>query len=207
MNGKRLWPGAILLIVLGAPGVETISASAGERTRAPRVPFLAAAGPSAPAPADRAVTTGTLALSARVPVSGIRNQPCPQGYDRTTTVCAAKTGNGTVSGLGKVSMSYFFPVLEVAPDCPSGHYRALATDVRIVVSGKGELTLRTAPSACLSIAALEWLTAKQEFTITAGTGIFDGCVGHRHGDSQPGPDGRWRFRNRDLVGHPHRRGG
>ena len=72
-------------------------------------------------------------------------------------------------------MSYFFPVDEVAPGCPSGHSRALGTDVRIVVSGKGELTLRTAPSACLSMAALEFLTAKQEFTITAGTGIYAGA--------------------------------
>ena len=145
----------------------TVSAADGQELRDQGTPSLA----------DRAVSTGTLALSARVAVSGVRNQPCPPGYDRTTTVCAAKTGNGTVSGLGKVSMSYFFPVDEVAPDCPSGNYRALATDVRIVVSGKGELSLRTAPSACLSIAALEWLTAKQEFTITAGTGSFAGASG------------------------------
>ena len=129
--------------------------------------------------AERAVTaeTGTLAFSARVAVIGVRNQPCPPGYDTTTTVCAAKTGNGTVPGLGKVSMSYFFPVDEVAPGCPSGHSRALGTDVRVVVSGKGELTFRTAPSACLSMAALEFLTAKQEFTIAAGTGIYAGASG------------------------------
>ena len=132
-----------------------------------------------PALAERAVTaeTGTLAFSARVAVIGVRNQPCPPGYDTTTTVCAKKTGNGTVSGLGKVSMSYFFPVNEVAPGCPSGHSRALSTDVPLVVSGKGELTFRTAPSACLSMAALEFLTAKQEFTITAGTGIYAGASG------------------------------
>ena len=138
---------------------------------------VAAAGASTPALADRAVTTGTLALSARLAVNGIRNQQCPPGYDTTTTVCAAKKGNGTVSGLGRVSMSYFFPVDEVAPDCPSGHSRALGTDVLVVVSGKGELTLRTAPSACLSVADREHLTAKQEFTITAGTGIYAGASG------------------------------
>ena len=75
-------------------------------------------------------------------------------------------------------MSYFFPVDTVAADCPSGHLRALGTDVSVVVSGKGELTLRTTPSACLSVAALEYLNpARQEFTITAGTGIFAGASG------------------------------
>ena len=68
----------------------------------------------------------------------------------TTTQCARKTGTGTVPGLGTVSMSYFFPVDNVAADCPAGHDPALATDVRIVVSGKGELTLRTAPVDVLS---------------------------------------------------------
>ncbi len=134
---------------------------------------VAAIAVTTPALAERAATaeTGTLALSARVVGSSIRNQPCPPGYDRATTECAARTVSGTVSGLGTVSMSYFFPVDIVPPDCLSGHIRALSTDVPVLVSGKGELTFRTAPSACLSLAALEYLNpAKQEFTITAGTG-------------------------------------
>ena len=136
---------------------------------------VAAAVPT-PAPAERAATaeTGTLALNAVLKLES-RFGLCPAGAP-AASVCEARLGAGTVSGLAKASVSYAYVVDHEPANCPSEDVRLLGSDVRLVVAGKGELSVTTAASGCLS-RSLILTPASQRFTVAGGTGIYAGASG------------------------------
>jgi hypothetical protein len=141
---------------------------------------VGAMGVTTPALAGDAATgaTGTLALKAVVSLQSRSAQLCPAGTGPTIT-CAARQGSGAVPGLGKAAVTYMYVLDQLSPGCPApSTFRALSTDIRFVIAGKGAITLRTASSGCLNPMLDEYLApANQEFTITAGTGIYAGASG------------------------------
>ena len=95
--------------------------------------------------------------------------PCPPGSPPDADFCAARTGSGAVRGLGEVSETYTFFVLE--GDCD----RVFETTARLVVAGKGELQLAVDQyrGECISSA----LNLSRAFTITGGSGVYAGASG------------------------------
>src|SRR4051794_30583023 len=98
-----------------------------------------------------------------------RPGPCPPGSPPEADLCAARTGSGTVRGLGKVSETYTFFVRE--GDCDL----VFETTVRLEVAGKGELQLAADRyrGECISSS----LNLSRAFTITGGSGIYAGASG------------------------------
>jgi hypothetical protein len=95
--------------------------------------------------------------------------PCPPGSPPDADVCAARTGGGTLRGLGQVSETYTFFVQEGECD------HVFETTVRLEVAGKGELQLAVDRyrGACISSS----LNLSRAFTITGGSGIYAGASG------------------------------
>jgi hypothetical protein len=140
-----------------------------------------AAGVAAPLAATglaRGSSTGTLELRAALTMVSIRGAGCPAGVSASTE-CHARTGEGVVRGLGRVTQSYNFPV-DVAPAaCASGLVKVLGHAARFTVVGKGEIQLAVADyPGCLTAQA--GLGAQQAFTVTGGTGIYAGASGSGH---------------------------
>ena len=77
---------------------------------------------------------GSLTVEAGLAMSSTPG-PCPPGSPPDADFCAARTGSGAVRGLGVVSETYTFFVLE--GDCD----RVFETTARLKVAGKGELQL------------------------------------------------------------------
>jgi HYR domain len=117
--------------------------------------------------------TGTLELRASLRlVSDIG--ACPPGIN--ADACAPRTGQGSVSGLGRVSETYTWSYRMGPPTCPSGVGKPLATTGRLVVVGKGEVHFALADGArCIDQEPLR--DEPQDFTITGGTGRYDGASG------------------------------
>jgi len=87
--------------------------------------------------------------------------------------CRARTGTGRIRGLGNVSLSYtwFYAV----GDCPSPLVKPFATTGQIVVANKGEIDFALAEGACTEEEPVR--NEPQRFTITGGTGIYQGASG------------------------------
>ena len=87
--------------------------------------------------------------------------------------CRARTGTGRIRGLGNVSSSYtwFYAV----GDCPSPLVKPFATTGQIVVANKGEIDFALAEGACVQEEPVR--NEPQQFTITGGTGIYQGASG------------------------------
>ena len=117
-------------------------------------------------------TAGTVDLRATLATSSptvVCPPEAPPGAD-----CRARTGKGSVSGLGSVSAAYnwFFGT----GDCPSTLVKPLATTGRFVVAGKGEIDFALAEGArCIDQEPVR--NEPQEFTITGGTGTYQGASG------------------------------
>jgi hypothetical protein len=117
--------------------------------------------------------TGSLQLSAELQIVSQLGD-CPSGISANT--CAARSGNGLVAGLGKVSETYTFVADVESPPCGAGLGRALAYPVTLTVADKGEIHLALAAGEkCVDQEAVR--TQTQSFTITGGTGIYAGASG------------------------------
>jgi hypothetical protein len=98
---------------------------------------------------------------------------CPAGV--TVPVCAARTGEGLVQGLGKVAEAYTFLAEVDSPPCGVGFGRALSYRVRFIVANKGAIDFSLASAECVTAEAVR--TQTQAFTIVGGTGIYAGASG------------------------------
>jgi hypothetical protein len=117
--------------------------------------------------------TGTLELRASLRLASDLGA-CPPGVN--ADACAARTGQGSVSGLGPVSETYTWSYRMGPPTCPSGVGKPLATTGRLVVAGRGEIQFALADGArCIDQEPLR--NEPQEFTITGGTGTYNGASG------------------------------
>src|SRR5206468_10434853 len=116
--------------------------------------------------------TGTHQLSGELRLVSLLGG-CPPGV--TVSACAARTGDGLVPGLGKVSEAYMFLAETDLPPCGFGFGRALSYPVRFVVASKGEIEFSLAEAPCVTLEAVR--TEGQAFTITGGTGIYAGASG------------------------------
>lgn len=120
--------------------------------------------PSAAATLNLRATLGTLSPSGACPPEA------PPGAD-----CHPRTGTGSVSGLGSVSATYTW-FFGMGSDCPSTLVKPLATTGRLVVAGKGEIDFALADGArCVDQEPVR--NEPQEFTITGGTGTYQGASG------------------------------
>lgn len=117
--------------------------------------------------------TGTLELRASLRlVSNLGS--CPPGV--SANACAPRTGQGSIAGLGRVSETYTWSYRMGPPTCPSGVGKPLATTGRLVVAGRGEIHFALADGArCIDQEPLR--NEPQDFTITGGTGTYNGASG------------------------------
>lgn len=116
---------------------------------------------------------GTLSLSGTLQ-SESKLGACPP--DVTAPLCATRTGNGLVPGLGAVTETYTWVGVLGPPACETDFGRALAYPIQLTVSGKGEIDVAVdAASAC--VGAEQVRTQTQTFTVTAGTGVYAGASG------------------------------
>ena len=138
------------------------------------IAVLASVIPAASGGYDRAGVTGTLDLRAELNMESLRDLVCPPGYPNTIE-CHPRTGQGTVSGLGRVTETYSYDTTTAAPEC-GGLVKVLGHTAVFSVEGKGEIRFAVAAATnCLSADA--GLRATQTFTVTGGTGIYTGASG------------------------------
>jgi hypothetical protein len=117
--------------------------------------------------------TGTLELRASLRLVSDLGA-CPPGI--TADACAPRTGKGFISGLGTVTETYTWSYRMGPPTCPSGVGKPLATTGRLVVARRGEIYFAIADGArCIDQEPLR--NEPQDFTITGGTGTYDGASG------------------------------
>lgn len=104
---------------------------------------------------------------------------CPPEAPPDVRECRARTGKGLVPGLGSTTEIYTYFYRVGPPTCPAGTGKPLATTGRLVVDGKGEIHFALADGAeCVSQDPIELIGhVPQSFTITGGTGTYDGASG------------------------------
>ena len=140
--------------------------------------LIVAAIVAAPAVSEplEAAETGTLALHAFLQVESRRYVACPPATG-STIECVSRHGQGTMSGLGKVSVAPYLYFIDLVPDgCLPDETRVLTSSMVLVVAGKGEIDVATAPTGCLRGSEGRPNTV-QSFAITGGTGIYAGATG------------------------------
>lgn len=135
--------------------------------------ILAALVPST-ASGERSAT-GVLNLRATLRVVSLL-AACPDGQPPDAD-CRARTGKGLVPGLGDVTVTYSWGYsLGPAVGCSQGLGRPLATSGVLGVAGKGEIRYRVAQGdKCIPEEPLR--NEPQDFTITGGTGVYEGASG------------------------------
>ena len=111
---------------------------------------------------DLRATLLTDSLEARCPA-----QAPPQA------ICRARSGTSRIRGLGNVSSAYTW--FAAAGDCPAPLVKPFPTSGRIVVAQKGEIDFALAAGACVEQEPVR--DEPQQFTITGGTGIYQGASG------------------------------
>jgi hypothetical protein len=136
---------------------------------------VAAATSAAPAASEPQATAGNLDL--RVTFGLVSDPvPCPADVPPDGTECRARTGQGFVPGLGRVSETYTWSFRMGPPTCSADVGKPLATTGRLIVAGKGEITFALAEGAqCVGIEPVR--NEPQGFTITGGTGPFVAAAG------------------------------
>jgi hypothetical protein len=119
------------------------------------------------------VLTFNAQLDARYPPT-----TCPDGTPGGIE-CFARTGSGTVRGLGTVNESYEYLVDPAPTGCGTGidMVRVLPTTARLSVPDKGEIQLSVGEPACAARVLGRPLRATSAFTITGGTGTYTGASG------------------------------
>jgi hypothetical protein len=135
---------------------------------------------------------GTLTFQAEVSVA-YPATPCPAGTP-SGVECFARTGRGSIRGLGNVNESYAYEVESAG--CDADFVRLLPTTARLSVPGKGEIELRVGGTGCVARVAPQPLRAEADFTITGGSGRYAGASGGgTYSDLSFGPPS---FRGRDT---------
>jgi hypothetical protein len=123
------------------------------------------------APSSAPLAAGTLNLRASLRMVS-QGASCIPG----ATGCRTRTGTGPISGLGGVTETYNWFYTMGAPSCPPELGKPLATTGRLVVAGKGEIQFDIAEGTrCIEEEPMR--NEPQEFTITAGTGAYQGATG------------------------------
>ena len=118
------------------------------------------------APSAAGRDAGTLPLNMAVPMKS-NPTTCPPGV--SALLCARRTGVIAAPGLGQVTESFLYVVLEC-----SGLFQLERTTAQLTVAGKGTIEFALDPSTqCFTSA----LVADRVFTITGGTGFFAGAYG------------------------------
>ncbi len=135
-------------------------------------------GAAAPgtATASSTLVAGAVTLQATTGVTST-SVVCPPDAPAGAIECRARTGTARISGLGSVSEIYHWSYGAGTPPCPSTLVRPLATTGRFVVAGKGELHFAIAQGArCVDAEPVR--NEPQDFTITGGTGVYQGASGN-----------------------------
>ena len=102
---------------------------------------------------------------------------CPPEAPAGAVEYRARTGTARVPGLGSISEIYLWSYGAGLPPCPSTLVTPLFTTGRLVVAGKGELHFALAQGArCVDAEPVR--NEPQDFTITGGTGIYQGASGN-----------------------------
>lgn len=120
----------------------------------------------------------TYSLQAKVPWQGVPAR-CGGSYPTSVTCYGHPGGRVAVPGLGVVSQSYAYPVeTNPGPAC-SGGFQVLPYSARLVVSGKGALSLAVdAAEGCLQGPPSDTvLGPTQTFRVTGGSGLYAGASG------------------------------
>jgi HYR domain len=124
-------------------------------------------------PAAGGGATGTLNLRAEVRFLSAPAS-CPSGTPENV-VCHRRAGRGVIRGLGDVTATYIF--MATYTGCPDHTVKVLAYPALLTVHGKGDLNLAVAEyPRCLPEPNVPG-ASPQEFTVTGGTGVFDGASG------------------------------
>ena len=132
------------------------------------IAFLVSAAASAPYAAGNLNLRGTLRMVSK----GVE---CPAGQP-DATACRARTAEALISGLGSVSETYIWSYRMGPPTCPADVGKPLATTGRFAVVGKGEIHFALAEGArCIDEEPMR--NEPQDFTITGGTGRYQGASG------------------------------
>ena len=101
---------------------------------------------------------------------------CPPGMPPDATECRARTGEGLLPGLGRAAETYTWSFRIGPPTCPANVGKPLATTGRLVVERKGEIRFALADGArCIDQEPIR--NEPQDFTITGGTGTYEGASG------------------------------
>jgi hypothetical protein len=124
--------------------------------------------------ADSQVAANTLDLQATLSTASLGIE-CAAGLPPGAE-CRARTGRAVIPGLGNVSQTYTWFFTVGPPNCPSDLGKPLSTTVRLIVAGKGEIHFALADGArCVDREPIR--NEPQEFTITGGTGPYQGASG------------------------------
>jgi HYR domain-containing protein len=124
-----------------------------------------------------AASAGTFPLHLAIRWGSTDPVPCPSGYPSATECHPRSGGPAAVPGFGFVSEAYLAPV-DLAPSaCPSGDQQILGYPARLVVKGRGEISLSVAASSQCAQPGTDLLNVSQSFQITGGTGAFAGASG------------------------------
>ena len=115
--------------------------------------------------------TGSLALNRALAMVQTEDT-CPPDAPPEANSCGKRVGEGLVPGLGHVSAKYEFFIEEGA--CGGTGDRVLETTAVLTVAGKGDLLVTLARKEdCVPLE----LVAQRPFTVTGGTGIYQGASG------------------------------
>jgi HYR domain len=127
------------------------------------------------ATASATFVAGSLSLQGalRLTSTGVACSPeAPSG----AIECRARTGSGSIPGLGSVHETYLWSYGVGSPPCPSSLVKPLATTGRFVVAGRGEISFALAQGArCVDVEPVR--NEPQDFRITGGTGSYQGASG------------------------------
>lgn len=123
------------------------------------------------AAANHEAATGTLNLRAPLNVNS-DGVACPPSAPPDAD-CRARTGRGSVAGLGTVSEDYVWSF--ASSGCPANLVKPLATSGRLVVAGKGELHFALDGGRCVDVEPVR--NEPQTFTIIGGTGAYASATG------------------------------
>jgi len=137
--------------------------------------LIAAAATLVAVPSSASYATGTLNLRVTVPVLSTLVQ-CPAEVPPDATDCRARSGSALIRGLGRVSERYTWSYRLGPPTCDAGLAKPLATSGRLIVAGKGEIQFALElGSRCIELEPVR--NEPQDFTITGGTGAYEGASG------------------------------
>jgi hypothetical protein len=127
-------------------------------------------------PTSAPFAAGTLNLQESLRLLASDPVACPPEAPPNPTECRARTGTGSVRGLGTVSATYIWAYRIGPPTCTPDLAKPLATTGRLTVQGKGEIRFSLADGArCVPQEPVR--NEPQDFTITGGTGAFEGASG------------------------------